>query len=243
DVPLTIENVILRSVNSHTQGELPVTLEAGEQYSVLLRLEESFLSHQAPRWNATRDISEARGPKSGGQLGRRDTRHTQSGKTVLPLCLKWSIEDSSGPAVWSQFGAECQLSTRTPLQVTLSCFSEPPGLQTLVTAVLSVVNGENFEVDLLALLPRDVLFEQTQSLYHTPGENREREENADEPPALIPLSSKKDLGRIAPGGSQSVYLQFLATRSGAHLLPPILLLDKRNNRKILARGGQVIVAQ
>ncbi|PFH34175.1 hypothetical protein BESB_073270 [Besnoitia besnoiti] len=254
DVPLTIENVILRSVNSHAQGELPVTLHAGEQYSVLLRLDDSFLSHQTPKWDPARDSHDGGAGRSqrtsGPGAGRRDSRYGQSGKTVLPLCLKWRIEDSSGPAVWSQFGAECQLSTRTPLHVTLSCFAEPPGLQNLVTAVLSVVNNENFDVDLLALLPRDVQYQQqTQRMYShaapnaVPSGDREAQTAADEPPALIPLSSKKELGRIAPGGSQSVYLQFLATRSGLHPLPPILLLDRRNNRKILARGGQVVVAQ
>ncbi|CBZ55150.1 conserved hypothetical protein [Neospora caninum Liverpool] len=89
DVPLTIENVILRSVNSHAQGELPVTLQAGEQYSVLLRLDDSFLSHQAPRWESSREGADGGRGQRAGTLGRRDSRYGPSGKTVLPLCLKW----------------------------------------------------------------------------------------------------------------------------------------------------------
>lgn len=51
------------------------------------------------------------------------------------------------------------------------------------------------------------------------------------------------LSRIASGSSQSVYLQFLATRSGLHPLPPVLLVDRKTNKKVLARGGQVLVTQ
>ncbi|KAL8449765.1 hypothetical protein Emag_003519 [Eimeria magna] len=102
-IPVVVENVILRSVNSNAQGDLPVTLYPQEQHSVLLRLDEAFLFFGAPQWGAA---------ATDGGKGL-----TGEGKAVLPLCLKWHVAGSSGPAVWSQFGAECQLPLRPPLQL------------------------------------------------------------------------------------------------------------------------------
>ncbi|KAL8446203.1 hypothetical protein Emed_005158 [Eimeria media] len=317
-IPVVVENVILRSVNSNAQGDLPVTLYPQEQHSVLLRLDEAFLFFGAPQWGAA---------ATDGGKGL-----SGEGKAVLPLCLKCvtspvphppvrlllmvllaavccccyrHVAGSSGPAVWSQFGAECQLPLRPPLQVSINCLSD--GCEGgLLTAVLCVANHGAAEVDLLALLPRDIHYHlqpglppppaaaaaagsssRHSSSRHSSSRQAWRSGGVHETPALIPLTSKKDLGsgccfatravatcrcflwcgevafaaaaaaefaflsllmvcdvsaaaRIAPGCTQSVYLQLLATRSGLHSLPPLLLLDRGSNRKVLARGGQLV---
>ncbi|XP_026192863.1 uncharacterized protein LOC34619275 [Cyclospora cayetanensis] len=78
-IPVVVENAILRSVNSNAQGDLPVTLYPQEQHSVLLRLDESFLSYGVPQW----------GGGSGTECSRGSVGPSGGGKAVLPLCLKW----------------------------------------------------------------------------------------------------------------------------------------------------------
>ncbi|KAL8426627.1 hypothetical protein Efla_005884 [Eimeria flavescens] len=197
-IPVVVESVILRSVNSNAQGELPVTLQPQEQHSVLLRLDEAFLYYGAPQWGAS--------GTDGGKGLAGDS------KAVLPLCLKWHVAGSSGPAVWSQFGAECQLPLRPPLQVSLTCLSDG-GEGGLLTAVLCVVNHGASEVDLLALLPRDLQYHLQPALPAAAAGSSSRHSSsrpaaatlrggaAYETPALIPLSSKKDLGQSACGVS------------------------------------------
>ncbi|OEH80014.1 trapp trafficking subunit trs65 [Cyclospora cayetanensis] len=234
--PRVLTIVVVHGDRALAMGDLPVTLYPQEQHSVLLRLDESFLSYGVPQW----------GGGSGTECSRGSVGPSGGGKAVLPLCLKWHVAGSKGPAVWSQFGAECQLPLRSPLQVTVTCLSD--GCEGgLLTAVLCIANHGSAEVDLLALLPRDLHYHlqphSAASTAGTSGRKHAAARSGHETPALIPLNSKKDLGRIIPGGSHSVYLQFLATRSGLHPLPPVLLVDRRTNRKVLARGGQVLVTQ
>ncbi|CDI79708.1 hypothetical protein, conserved [Eimeria acervulina] len=84
-IPVVVENVILRSVNSNAQGDLPVTLLPHEQYSVLLRLDESFLCCSATHWAP----SSADSSKWGAAQGT-------AAKAVLPLCLKWRVSEGLG---------------------------------------------------------------------------------------------------------------------------------------------------
>ncbi|KAL8269251.1 hypothetical protein Esti_006825 [Eimeria stiedai] len=223
-IPVVVENVILRSVNSNAQGDLPVTLHPQEQHSVLLRLDEAFLFFGAPQWGAAATDG---GKGLGGE-----------GKAVLPLCLKWHVAGSSGPAVWSQFGAECQLPLRPPLQVSITCLSD--GCEGgLLTAVLCVANHGAAEVDLLALLPRDIHYHlqpglpppaaaaaagsssRQSSSRHSSSRQAWRSGGVHETPALIPLTSKKDLGHqplcmsiaafvLGGCGLLSPYLNFLS---------------------------------
>eukprot|EP00921_Rhytidocystis_pertsovi_P001203 GHVQ01002046.1.p1 GENE.GHVQ01002046.1~~GHVQ01002046.1.p1 ORF type:complete len:674 (+),score=158.95 GHVQ01002046.1:1-2022(+) len=212
--PLEVEDLhVFESKCILPSGTLPIVLHPGEQFSVLL-YPDYYPHHQV--------------------TSNEDAGWNIRGDEHIEMVVKWRNLLNSGPSVLTNYHPICTSilseGDRNPFKIIISHPSSC-GVGNIITASISLTNTSNEAIDIAALLPKDLGFHRAGTV----------QPHLTDPPPLIPLTVRKDIGEVLPGSTTLVGIEYYPTRHGIHTIPPIILLDRKNNRRCLVRGGRISV--
>ncbi|CRG93623.1 conserved Plasmodium protein, unknown function [Plasmodium gallinaceum] len=148
-----------------------------------------------------------------------------SDKTIISLCLKWCIDNSSNNFIWSQYCIEVEMPTQNLFNLQIS-FVKEINYSSILIAIFSFYNNHHEDIDLVIQIEDDnnLINNKIQS-------------------SLISFNSLIEVGVIKPYQYKSVNVKLLAIMLGLHNIPYVKIKNKLTNKVYLVDLGSILVTE
>ncbi|CRH01091.1 conserved Plasmodium protein, unknown function [Plasmodium relictum] len=233
---IEIYELFSRSINIDS-NIFPFSLYPEDMYSFffpivnfvqLLSFNNLKKKNSVERKNSEEKINNTKNPKIIEKYKNNDeilTFYINNDKTIISLCLKWCIDNSSNNFIWSQYCIEVEMPTQNLFNLEIS-FVKEINYSSILIAVFSFYNNHREDIDL------EIQIQDNNNIINNKMQS-----------SLISFNSLIDVGIIKPYECKSVNVKLLAIMLGLHNIPYVKIKNKLTNKVYLVDLGSILVTE